>query len=75
MPLLVFFLARFGMVSARFLVKHVKYAILIIFVLAALITPSGDAVTLLIFAAPMLGLYIVSIAVAWMFGKKREREA
>ena len=75
MPLLVFFLARFGMVTAGFLLKHIKYAILIIFVLAALITPSGDAVTLLIFAAPMLGLYVVSIAVAWMFGKKREREA
>ena len=43
--------------------------------LAAVITPSGDVVTLAIFAAPMLGLYVVSIAVAWMFGKKREREA
>lgn len=75
MPLLVFFLARFGMVSAGFLVKHIKYAVLIIFVLAAVITPSGDVVTLAIFAAPMLGLYVVSIAVAWMFGKKREREA
>ena len=75
MPLLVFVLARFGMVSAKFLLKHIKYAILIIFVLAALITPSGDLVTLIIFAAPMLALYAVSIAVAWIFGRKRELEA
>ena len=75
MPLLVFFLARFGMVSARFLLKHIKYAVLIIFVLAAVITPSGDVVTLAVFAAPMLALYAVSIGVAWIFGRKREREA
>ena len=71
MPLLVFVLARFGMVSARFLLKHVKYAILIIFVVSALITPSGDALTMVIFAAPMMALYLVSIVVAWIFGRKK----
>jgi sec-independent protein translocase protein TatC len=74
MPLLVFVLARFGMVSAKFLLKQFKYAVLIIFVLAAIITPSADIATQLVFAAPMLVLYLVSIAVAWMFGKKRAVE-
>ena len=75
MPLLVFFLSRFGIVSARFLIKHSKYAVLVIFVLAALITPSADIVTQLIFAAPMLVLYAISIGVAWMFGRRRAGES
>ena len=75
MPILVFFLARFGMLTARFMVKNFKYAVLIIFVVAAIITPTGDPVNLMVFAAPMLLLYLVSIGVAWLFGKKRRREA
>jgi sec-independent protein translocase protein TatC len=72
MPLLVFFLARFGIVSARFLLKQFKYAVLIIFIIAAVITPSPDMVTQVIFAAPMLVLYVISIGVAWMFGGKKK---
>jgi sec-independent protein translocase protein TatC len=75
MPLLVFFLARFGIVSARFLVKHFKYAVLIIFILAAVITPSPDMITQVIFAAPMLLLYVISILVAWMFGGRKKPAA
>lgn len=71
MPLLVFFLSRFGIVSARFLFRHFKYAVLFIFVAAAVITPSGDMVTLFVFAAPMLVLYVISIGVAWIFGRRR----
>ena len=71
MPMLVFFLARFGIVTAKFMIKQFKYAVLAIVILAAVITPSGDPVNLTIFSAPMLGLYILSIGVAWMFGKKR----
>lgn len=73
MPILVFFLARFGIVTAGFLWRHFKYAILVIFIVAAVITPSPDAITQVIFAAPMVGLYIVSILVAWIFGRKRAR--
>ena len=72
MPVLVFFLARFGLVTAGFLARHTKYAILIIFIIAAILTPTPDAVTQCIFAAPMLGLYGISIGVAWLFGKKKE---
>jgi sec-independent protein translocase protein TatC len=71
MPMLVFFLARFGVVTAGFLWRKFKYAVLIIFVIAALITPSADVVNLGIFAAPMLVLYVVSIGVAWVFAKKK----
>ena len=74
MPVLVFFLARFGVISARFMVRKIKYAVLLIFVLAAVITPSGDAVSLAVFAAPMMVLYGISIVVAWLFGKRRKRD-
>src|SRR5262245_5550467 len=71
MPMIVFFLARFGVVTAGFLMRRIKYAVLIIVVVAAVITPSGDPMTLAIFSAPMLILYVVSIGVAWLFQKKR----
>jgi sec-independent protein translocase protein TatC len=57
-----------GLVTARFLVKHLKYAILLIFIAAAVITPSGDAATQALFAAPMLGLYLIGIVIAWIVG-------
>ena len=70
MPTIVLFLAKMKLVTWRFLARNFKYAILIIFVAAAVITPSGDMVTQTIFAAPMLGLYVVGIAIAWMVGPK-----
>ena len=73
LPMLVFFLAKFGIVTASFLLKKTKYAILIIFIIAALVTPSPDPVNQCIFAAPMLVLYAVSIGVAWIFGKKKPK--
>lgn len=74
MPVLVFFLARLGIVTPRFMIAKVKFAVLLIVVLAAIITPSGDAVSLGVFAAPMLLLYVASIGVAWIFGKRRPRD-
>jgi sec-independent protein translocase protein TatC len=71
MPILVFFLARFGVVTAGFLWRKIKYAILIIVIVAAIATPSADVFSQLVFAAPMFVLYLVSIAVAWIFGKKK----
>jgi hypothetical protein len=64
-------LARMGVVTWRFLVRHFKYAILIIFIVSASITPSGDMLTQTLFAAPMIGLYLISIVIAFIFGKKR----
>src|SRR5437899_505859 len=69
MPTVVFFLAKMGLITARFLWRSFRYALLLIFVVAAVITPTGDMVTQTIFAAPMVALYLVSIAIAWVFGK------
>jgi len=62
----VFFLAKMGLVSARFLWSNLKYAVLIIFVLAAVLTPSGDPWNQTVFAAPMFVLYLISIGIAWL---------
>jgi sec-independent protein translocase protein TatC len=58
-------------VPARFLWHCFRYSFLLIFVVAAVVTPTGDMVTQTIFAAPMVGLYLLSILVAWIFGKAR----
>jgi sec-independent protein translocase protein TatC len=73
MPILVFFLARFGIVTARFMWKHFRYAVLIIFVVAAIATPSADPVNQAMFAAPMVVLYLISIVVAWVFQKRTKK--
>jgi sec-independent protein translocase protein TatC len=74
MPTIVFFLAKMRVVTARFLLKHIKFAILVIFVVAAVITPTGDPGTQTVFAAPMLGLYLVSIGIAWIVGPKGKKD-
>src|SRR3954454_23576759 len=73
MPTVVFFLAKMKMITAHFLIKNFGYAFLIIFVVAAVITPSGDMMTQAIFAAPMVVLYLISIMIAWLVGPKRIR--
>jgi sec-independent protein translocase protein TatC len=74
MPTLVFFLAKMKVITARFLVARFKYAVLLTFIISAVITPTGDPVTQLLFAAPMIGLYVVGIAIAWAVGPKRALE-
>jgi len=73
LPVLVFFLSVFGIVTPRFLWKNIRYAILIISIVAAIITPSPDAMTMLIFMAPMIGLYFVGIGVSFMVVRNKER--
>jgi sec-independent protein translocase protein TatC len=75
MPTVVFFLAKMGLVSARFLWSNTKYAILIIFVLAAVLTPSGDPWNQTVFAAPMVILYFLSIGLAWLVAPRRSGPA
>jgi len=69
MPMLILVLARLGLVSAGFLARNIKYAILIIFIVAAVVTPDGSPVTQALVAAPMCILYVLGILVAWLFGK------
>jgi sec-independent protein translocase protein TatC len=77
MPILIFFLALFGIVSPRFLWKNIRYAILAVFIVAAVICPSPDPWTMCIYAIPMLALYVVGILVAWWVhpDRKRAKEA
>jgi sec-independent protein translocase protein TatC len=70
-PTVVFFLAKMGVVTARFLWRNTKYAILIIFIVAAVVTPSSDPWNQTIFAAPMIGLYLLSIGIAWIVAPRR----
>ena len=70
MPTLVFFLARVGAVTPRFLLRNTKYAVLLIFIFAAILTPTGDPVTLTVMAAPMILLYGFSILIAWVFRRR-----
>ena len=70
-PAVVYFMARMRLVTARFLINNIKYAILMIFIIAAVITPSADVMTQVIFAAPMLTLYLLSIGIAWAVAPRR----
>lgn len=72
LPMLIFFLARLGLVTARLLLRWFRWAILAIFVLAAIITPTPDVATQLVFAVPMILLYLLGVVVAAVFGRPRE---
>ncbi len=73
-PVVIFFLTILGLVTAQLLVRHLRYAILIIFVAAAFITPTQDIPTMMVFALPMLALYMVGILVAWIFRRKPQTQ-
>ncbi|GAC1660650.1 MAG: hypothetical protein NVS9B4_11860 [Candidatus Acidiferrum sp.] len=73
LPILIFFLSLFGIVTPQFLWKNTRYAILVIAVVAAIVTPTPDALTMLIFMAPMVGLYFVGIGVSAMVVRRREQ--
>jgi sec-independent protein translocase protein TatC len=75
LPVLIFFLALFNIVTPKFLWKNVRYAILIIAVVAAIVTPTPDATTMLVFMAPMLLLYFVGIGVAAMVVRNKAKQA
>jgi sec-independent protein translocase protein TatC len=75
MPAITYVLARIGLISARMLVKSWKIAIVVILIVAAVVSPTGDIPNMMLFAAPMMVLYIVSVFIAWFFGKKRQPEA
>lgn len=74
MPILIFFLALMGVVSAGWMWRNVRYAVLAIFIIAGIITPTSDILNMCILAAPMLGLYVISIAIAW-FVHPKQRQA
>ena len=73
MPILIFFLALMGIVSAGWMWRNLRYSILAIFIIAAIVTPTPDILNMCIFAAPMLALYVLSIAIAWMVHPKQRK--
>ena len=75
MPILVFFLALMGILSAGWMWRNFRYSILVIFVIAAIITPTTDIMNMCIFAAPMIVLYLVSIGIAWFVHPTQRKKA
>ena len=73
LPTLVFFLARMGVASPQFLIRNFKYAFLLCFVFAAILTPTPDPVTMTVMAGPMIALYGLSIGIAWVC-RRRDAE-
>ena len=73
-PALIFLLARIGLVSGPFLLRNTRYAILLAFVVAAVITPTTDIPNMMMMAIPMVALYLLGVVVAYVFGKKRTKE-
>jgi sec-independent protein translocase protein TatC len=71
-PILIFFLARIGLVTPAFLMQKFKYAIVLSFVIAAIVTPTPDIVTQAALAVPMILLYLIGVGVAFLFGKKHD---
>jgi sec-independent protein translocase protein TatC len=69
-PILIFFLARLGIVTPAFLLQKFKYAVVFSFIIAAVVTPTPDMVTQAALAVPMILLYLIGIGVAFLFGKK-----
>jgi sec-independent protein translocase protein TatC len=74
LPVVIFVLSRIGLVTPGFLMRKFKYAVVISFVVAAIITPTPDIVTQSLLALPMLGLYLLGVGVAALFGRPRRRE-
>jgi sec-independent protein translocase protein TatC len=72
LPTLVYFLSKIGLITSRWMIRNFKYAVLAVFIIAAVITPTPDMVTQSILAVPMLALYGLGILIAFFFGKERK---
>jgi sec-independent protein translocase protein TatC len=75
MPAITYVLARIGIVTAGLMIRTWKIALIVILIVAAVVSPTNDIPNMMLFAAPMIALYIVSIFIAWFFGKKRQTDA
>jgi sec-independent protein translocase protein TatC len=71
LPVVIFVLARIGLVTPGFLIRQFKFAVLASFVVAAVITPSADVVNQTALAIPIVALYLLGVLVAWLFGRSR----
>jgi sec-independent protein translocase protein TatC len=74
-PILIFFLSVFGIVTPKFLLKNFRYAMLVITIVAAIVTPTPDATTMLIFMTPMILLYFAGVGVSYVVVRKKQARA
>jgi sec-independent protein translocase protein TatC len=72
LPVLMFVLARLGIVTAGFLARNFKYAVLLIFIAAAVITPDGNPFNQMLVGGSMVVLYLFGLLAAWLFGKSKK---
>ena len=75
LPVLIFILSVFGILTPKFLLKNFRYAMLIITVSAAILTPTPDAQTMLIFMVPMVGLYFIGVIVSYVVVRRKRARA
>jgi len=75
MPAITYVLSRIGLVSAALLIKSWKIALVVILIVAAVVSPTGDIPNLMLFATPMMFLYVISIFIAWFFGRRRKKDS
>jgi sec-independent protein translocase protein TatC len=75
MPAITYVLARIGLVTPHLLISSWRIALVVILIVAALVSPTPDVTNMMLFAAPMVALYVISIFIAWLFGKKRTAHA
>lgn len=73
LPVLIFFLSLFGIVTPQFLIKNFRYALLVIAILAAVLTPTPDATTMVLFMLVLVALYFLGVGVSWLVVRKRKR--
>jgi sec-independent protein translocase protein TatC len=74
LPVLIFILSLFGIVTPKFLLKNFRYAMLIITIVAAIVTPTPDATTMLVFMAPMVVLYFVGVLVSYVVLRNKQSQ-
>ena len=72
-PAIVFFLARMGLITHKLLLKVWRVAVIVIFIVAAILSPTTDVPNLMVFAAPMMLLYAISVGIAWVFHRDRKK--
>jgi sec-independent protein translocase protein TatC len=73
LPVLIFILSLFGIVTPKFLLDNFRYAFLVIAILAAILTPTPDALTMLVFMAVLVGLYFIGVGLSWLVLRRRNR--
>lgn len=75
MPAVAYILSRIGLINAQMMIKSWKIALVVILIVAAVVSPTADIPNMMLFASPMIVLYIFSVFIAWFFGKERKKEA